>query len=159
MKTGGQHLQGETMPERNPLGAEPGGDCGGRSVVLVVDDDSAIREIIRRVLEDNGHTVFEAKDGLDGLETFRRDPHRFHAVILDLEMPRMNGIDAFREMRAIRTDIPVIVASGGAPDEFRHRLPVAELAGILRKPFKLDELLCAVSRCVPPERIRIMRPD
>ena len=137
------------MKERSPLRNEPTRDPDRRIVVLVVDDDSAIRGLARRVLEENGHTVLEAKDGLEGLDIFRGDPHRFHAVLLDLEMPRMNGIDAFREMRAIRTDIPVIVASGHAPEEYEHRLPVGDLAGVLRKPFGLDELLSAVGRCVP----------
>ena len=142
------------MTERTPLVEEPTRDPGRRIIVLVVDDDATIREAVRGVLEENGHTVLEAKDGLDGLETFRRDPHRFHVVVMDVEMPRMDGIEAFREMRAIRTDIPVIVASGCAPEEYQDRLPVAELAGVLRKPFGLDELLSAVDRCVPKEGIR-----
>ena len=96
------------MPERNPLDGEPRRDPGDRRTVLVVDDNSTIRLIVRRILEDNGHTVFEAKDGLDGLEMFRRDPHRYHVVVMDIEMPRMNGIDAFWGMKAIRSDIPVI---------------------------------------------------
>ena len=138
---------------------EPTRDPGRRIVVLVVADDATIRGLVRRVLEENGHTVFEAKDGLDGLETFRGDPHRFHVVVMDVEMPRMDGIEAFREMRAIRTDIPVIVASGSSPEEYRHRLPVADLAGILRKPFEFDELLSAVGRCVPPEGTQMMSPN
>ncbi len=137
------------MPERNPLDGEPRRDPGDRRTVLVVDDNSTIRLIVRRILEDNGHTVFEAKDGLDGLEMFRRDPHRYHVVVMDIEMPRMNGIDAFWGMKAIRSDIPVIVASGSAPEKYEHRLPVAELAGFLCKPFELNELVGAVGRCAP----------
>jgi CheY-like chemotaxis protein len=145
-----QRIHRYNLPEREP---------GRRAIVLVVDDDSDIRGLVRSILEDNGHTVMEAKDGLEGLETFRRDPYRFHVVVMDIDMPRMNGIDAFRAMRAIRTDIPVIVASGCSPEEYRDSLPVADLAGVLRKPFELDELLSAVDQCVPLEGIQSRRQD
>jgi two-component system, cell cycle sensor histidine kinase and response regulator CckA len=130
-------------------------DSGRRCIVLVIDDDSSIRGLIRLLLEENGHVVIEAKDGLDGLETFRCDPHRIHVVVMDINMPRMDGIDTFREMRAIRSDIPVIVVSGCAPEEYQHRLPVKDLAGILSKPFELDELLNAVESCVPVEETQM----
>ena len=149
-------MQGETLTERTPPRKEPRRDTGRHISVLVVDD--AIRWLIRRVLEKNGRTVLEVKDGLDRLETFRRDPHRHGVVVMGLETPRMSGIDAFREMRTIRADLPVIVASGSAPEEYQDRLPVADRAGILRKPFEFDELLSAVGRCVPPEGTRMMGP-
>jgi CheY-like chemotaxis protein len=147
------------MLERNPLDGERGRESGRRGTILVVDDDSDLRCVVRQVLEEDHLTVIEAKDGLEGVETFRRDPHRFCAVVMDVEMPRMNGIDAFREMRAIRTDIPVIVASGSPPEEYQHRLPAADRAWILSKPFSLKDLLRALSRIVSPEGIQNMRRD
>lgn len=140
------------MQERNPVNRFPRGDPGRRFIVLVVDDDAIVRGILRAILEVHGHTVLEAADGVEGVDLFRKDHKRIHLVVMDIEMPRMNGIDAFREMRAIRKDIPVIVVSGSAPENYRHRLPVAELAGILRKPFELDELISAVRQCAPGEQ-------
>ena len=145
------------MRKRKPGNGNFAREPGHRIIVLVVDDDAIVRGLVRAILEEYGHTVLEAADGVEGVDLFRRNHKRIHVVVLDVEMPRMDGPDAFREMRAIRTDVPVIVASGRGPEDFQHRLPVAELAGVLRKPFDLDELISTVGRCVPSEGIRTDR--
>ena len=145
------------MHERTATQPEPTRNPGRRIIILVVDDDAFVRQATRAILEDHGHTVLEAADGVEGVALFRRDHTRIHVVVLDIEMPRMDGAEAFRQIRAIRGDVPVIVVSGCSQEDYRHRLPVAELAGVLRKPFELDELLSAVGRCAPSEGIRTNR--
>jgi serine phosphatase RsbU (regulator of sigma subunit) len=80
------------------------------AVVLIVDDDDLVRRAFKRVLEHWGFTVAEARDGASGLDAARRQ--EFGAVLLDLRMPGMDGLDVLSVMVQEHPDIPVIVVSG-----------------------------------------------
>ncbi|MDA8431736.1 MAG: sigma-54 dependent transcriptional regulator [Nitrospiraceae bacterium] len=83
--------------------------------VLLVDDEKDLRGIVSEVLGDEGFSVVEAEDGLQAITLFRKEPP--DAVLLDLQMPRMNGVDAMREFRRIAPDVPIIIltAHGDIP--------------------------------------------
>ena len=115
----------------------------GRRPVLVVDDDRDIREGLQQLLESEGHTVFTASDGQDALELLRTIP-RPGVVLLDLMMPRMNGhrfIQVVRESAGL-ADLSIVVLTA-AP------VTVKDVAGLLRKPPDLDELLKVVGHFCP----------
>ncbi|MFO0851743.1 MAG: PAS domain S-box protein [Gemmataceae bacterium] len=114
---------------------------GGGRLILVVDDEEAIRTFARRLLERAGFAVELAADGRDGLEAFRRRPEAFAAVLLDLTMPHLDGADTFRELRRVRADVPVILSSGFGKDDATAGLEGKGLAGFVRKPFRVQELL------------------
>jgi DNA-binding NtrC family response regulator len=80
--------------------------------VLVVDDDPAIRESLRRVLEHAGHAVREAESGDQALELLESKP--VDAVLLDINMPGLDGLDALVRIREMAPDTGVIVVSGEA---------------------------------------------
>ena len=80
--------------------------------LLLADDEPIIREAISEMLEIDGFTVDVASDGLDALEKFNTQPQAYDAVILDVVMPRMGGVDAALRMRETRTDIPIIFTTG-----------------------------------------------
>ena len=117
--------------------------------ILVVDDEPAVREVIRRGLEDAGHTVVEAANGKSGLWIFRET--RPDLAIVDLFMPEKEGIETIRDMRAEDPAAKIIAISGGG----RHGAK-ALLAGVtdlgatmtLAKPFQNDELLTAVEQAL-----------
>jgi CheY-like chemotaxis protein len=107
--------------------------------ILVVDDESAIIEVLRGLLEDEGYRVVSAANGYEGLE--RVAQARPDLIISDVMMPRMGGV-AF--MHALRQDssyatIPVVLASAAAPS-------ANGAAGFLGKPFDFDALLDLVRR-------------
>lgn len=114
--------------------------------ILIADDETPVRQVMREVIERAGFTVTEAQDGEEAVSIFRQDPRRWRAVILDLTMPRMNGREAFDKIRDIRGDVPVIIASGFAAQDidlqFRDRPPSA----FLQKPFRTRDLAALISR-------------
>lgn len=113
------------------------------SVVLVVDDDSDLRDTICDVLEAEGHTSRAARNGEEALALLRREAD-IHLVLLDLMMPIMNGWE-FRECQladAALARIPVVVMTAAAD---LTRSPIAA-AQILPKPVTVKALLAAVER-------------
>ncbi len=78
--------------------------------ILTIDDEDASRRSIRSFLEDRHFEVFEARDGREGLDTFRRE--RPDVVLCDLRMPDMDGLDALATFHAEAPDMPVIIISG-----------------------------------------------
>src|ERR1700720_1003772 len=95
-----------------------------RSCIFIVDDSPVMRAAIRRQLESSGFDVCgEAHDGLEALEKLSRS--RPDLIILDMSMPRMNGVDAARELKYICPNVPVILYSAYA-DAFRGRQVLPE---------------------------------
>ena len=120
----------------------------GSGRVLVVDDEESVRDFVQTSLQHLGYTVSACKDGLDGVEYYRRHHREINLVILDLIMPRMNGQDAFREMKIINPNVRVLVSSG-----FSHTTATRQMLGngalaLLNKPFQITELAQAVAEYV-----------
>ncbi|MFN2370322.1 MAG: ATP-binding protein, partial [Candidatus Krumholzibacteriia bacterium] len=126
---------------------EPPAPGGG--TVLVIDDESVIRGVVRRMLEGLGWTVLLAEDGVQGLEIFRREREGIDVVLLDMVMPRMNGADCFRAIRALDPAARVVLASGFTADHAVSDLMGEGLAAFLKKPYRQAELLRVLARLVP----------
>jgi len=120
--------------------------------ILVVDDDRAVRESLRRSLSFNGYTVDLAEDGVDALEAISND--RPDAVVLDVMMPRMDGLEVCRQLRSTGDDLPILVLT--ARDSVSERVGGLDAGAddYLPKPFALEELLArlrALLRRTGPE--------
>jgi chemosensory pili system protein ChpA (sensor histidine kinase/response regulator) len=115
-------------------------------LVLVVDDSLTVRRITQRLLQREGYRVLVAKDGLEGLD--RMAGERPAVLLTDIEMPRMDGFDLVRNMRADArlADLPVIMITSRIAQ--KHRDYAAELGvdHYLGKPYAEDELLGLVAR-------------
>jgi len=107
--------------------------------VLVVDDDPSVRDSLRRSLEFNGYEVSTADNGEQALETL--DTRTPDAVILDVNMPVMDGLEACRRLRAAGHDLPVLMLT--AREDVRDRVLGLDAGAddYLPKPFALEELL------------------
>jgi len=108
--------------------------------VLIVDDEPMILALSKQTLVDAGFNVVTAQSGFECLDHFRRRPHEFELVILDLRMPFMDGEETFERMRMIRADVPVVMCTGFIEKERVDRMIGAGLSGVLLKPFKAKEL-------------------
>ena len=114
--------------------------------ILLVDDDSGIRKLVRRVLVRAGYEVAESTDGVNGLRQMRAG--RFDLLITDLVMPDMDGLELIRETRASHPDVPILAMSGGGKVPAPVYLRLAQVLGagkVLPKPFEIPALLQAVS--------------
>ena len=109
--------------------------------VLVVEDDPGVRDSLRRSLTFNGFTVVTADDGVSGLAAATSTTDRPDAVLLDVMLPRMDGLEVCRRLRAAGDDIPVLMLT--ARDEVADRVAGLDAGAddYLPKPFALEELL------------------
>ncbi len=107
--------------------------------ILVVDDDRAVRESLRRSLSFNGYTVELAHDGVEALEMIASD--RPDALVLDVVMPRLDGLEVCRQLRSTGDDLPILVLT--ARDSVSERVAGLDAGAddYLPKPFALEELL------------------
>jgi CheY-like chemotaxis protein len=105
--------------------------------ILIVDDEPEVRAVLREYVEGLGRRVVEATNGLEGLWAVKHE--RPDVVILDLEMPRLNGIDAIRHIQKFDRRIKVIVLSGYLTDALRERLGALGVAAF-PKPLALATL-------------------
>ncbi|MGW5723944.1 response regulator transcription factor [Amycolatopsis sp. NPDC003865] len=120
--------------------------------ILVVDDDRAVRESLRRSLEFNGYQVELASDGAQALEAIIAD--RPDAMVLDVMMPRLDGLEVARRLRSTGDDLPILVLT--ARDTVSDRVSGLDAGAddYLPKPFALEELLArlrALLRRASPE--------
>ena len=129
---------GLASPVLPPEPAAPEGLMSGR--ILLVDDEAVILDTLCPALEAMGLSVVVARDGLEAVSRFRESPEAFDLVLMDLTMPRMDGREAFRIMKAIRPAIQVVLSSGYQGQESLHPITEPGLAGFLPKPYTLQAL-------------------
>jgi two-component system, OmpR family, response regulator MprA len=123
-----------------------------RPRVLVVDDDRAVRDSLRRSLEFNGYDVVLAADGAEGLVAV--GSQHPDVVVVDVMMPRLDGIETTRALRAAGNDVPILVLT--ARDAVGDRVEGLDAGAddYLTKPFALEELLArlrALLRRIVPD--------
>jgi CheY-like chemotaxis protein len=126
---------------------EPGSEWRGTGTVLLVDDEETILGVGRLMLERLGFSVITAGDGKEAVEIYRSRGSEIAFVLLDLTMPRMNGEEAFRELRRIDPDVRVILSSGYSEREISARFAGKGLTGFIQKPYQMASLRDAM-KCV-----------
>jgi DNA-binding NtrC family response regulator len=137
----------------------PGSDISSGlapSTILLVDDDPDIRSLTRTFLEHEGYSVFSSGDAERAVQIFRSVP-QINLLVTDLYMPGGSGMDLGLELKAIRSDLPVLMISGGLVKEGQEASLKAEGWSFLAKPFRLTELLAAVHRILAPVEARRWR--
>ena len=130
------------------------------ALILVIDDEPAVRDVVRQILEDAGHTVIEAGDGKVGLWMFRE--MRPDLAIVDLFMPEKEGIETIQDMRAADPAARIVAISGGGRFGATGLLDGAKDLGAtttLGKPFRQDALLSAVEQAMNTRRERSASSD
>jgi PAS domain S-box-containing protein len=134
---------GHARSEQPPR-TEPAQRFQGR--ILLVDDEPEVLNATAAMLETLGLQVVTAVDGLDALERFTAARGSIDLVLLDLTMPRMDGREAFHELRRLRADLPVILFSGYSEHESLHETLAQGFAGFLQKPFQMADLRKAIQQ-------------
>jgi two-component system, OmpR family, KDP operon response regulator KdpE len=123
------------------------------ATILVVDDDSQIRRVMRNALSSHGYTIIEARNGEEALKKVRTE--RLDLIILDLNMPDMDGIEVCREIRVV-SNLPIVMLTVRSAEKDKVRALDAGADDYVVKPFGIDELLArirAALRRVPGEAV------
>ncbi|MBI3130913.1 MAG: response regulator [Acidobacteria bacterium] len=118
----------------------------GEGLVLVVDDEPAIRDLGRTLLERVGFQVILASDGFEALDLYRVHHGELALVLMDVVMPRMGGIEALHRMREFDAGVPVLMVSGYGQEEALAELEARGEVGFLSKPFSRQALMDAVAK-------------
>lgn len=109
-----------------------------KSKILVVDDSSLARRLTRKILEELGHEVEDVSDGAQALERYLLNRH--DAVVLDLLMHGMYGVDVLRKLKELNPDLPVIVATADIQKTTREQVKEGGAAAMINKPVTKDQL-------------------
>lgn len=131
-------------PTKPPASADNLDLTGNSAVVLLVEDEEAVRRGGKRMLETRGYTVHEAGSGTEALDIMEELGGKVDIVVSDVVMPEMDGPSLLRELRKSYPDLKFIFVSGYAEDAFAKNLPADAKFGFLPKPFSLKQLAVAV---------------
>ena len=112
--------------------------------ILVAEDEPAVRDVVRMMLESLGHHVTVAHDGLQALERFEADPLAYDLLLTDVVMPRLGGGGLAEKVRALRPELNVVFMSGFADDRAVHYY-AAQGEAFLQKPFTAKRLQVALA--------------
>ena len=120
----------------------------GSGAILVVDDESALREMAGVILQNSGYTVLAAKDGREAVELFRQGARKIAAVLLDMTMPVMGGLEAFRLIREFQPSVPIVMSSGYSELAAREELGSDAVAGFIQKPYTAAKLVASIQEAL-----------
>ncbi|HEX2732171.1 MAG TPA: response regulator [Polyangiaceae bacterium] len=113
--------------------------------ILVVDDSRTVRQQVSSALQDAGFEVIEAADGVEGLDQLNAHSE-VAAIICDINMPRMNGLELVESIKARTATLPVVMLTTEGQSELIQRAKAAGARGWIVKPFKPDLLVSAVRK-------------
>ncbi|HHS95597.1 MAG TPA: sigma-54-dependent Fis family transcriptional regulator, partial [Phaeodactylibacter sp.] len=110
--------------------------------ILIVDDEASIRKTLREILEFEKYEVFEATDGLDAMVNLKK--HKFDVVIMDIKMPKMDGMEALERVQTLAPETPVIMISGHANIDTAVDAVKKGAFDFISKPPDLNRMLITV---------------
>jgi CheY-like chemotaxis protein len=128
---------------REAPAARPAACPARRQTVLLVEDDEGVRQLTERILCSFGYEVLVARDGEDALRRIA-DGAGIHAVVSDVVMPGLSGVELVERLRAVQGDLPVLLLSGYTGDEVSATLAGTGRQAFLQKPFSPDALAAAL---------------
>ena len=125
--------------------------CGQQELILVVDDEAAIRETTKTILETYNYQVLTASDGIEAIALFAEHDDKIHAVLMDIMMSSMDGLGTIPLLRRFNPNLSVIAMSGLNSTEAVAQIERLGFQGFLSKPFTTRELLQILNqvRCTP----------
>ena len=119
---------------------------GGTENILLVDDEEAIVDMEKQVLEGIGYRVTIRTGSVEALETFKADPGSFDLIITDMTMPDMTGTELSGEIKKIRPDIPVILCTGFSYQVNEEKSRALGIEGYIMKPVIIKEIAATIRK-------------
>lgn len=117
--------------------------------ILLVEDEQVLRSLGCQMLQTEGHMVLDAANGAEGARIFDSEQQTLSAVILDLQMPEMSGMELLHHIRRRSSTLPILAVSGFSNTHDNNRFLTDEYTGFLSKPYRKIDLLQALYKLIP----------
>ena len=112
--------------------------------ILVGDDEAPVLRVLQRILKRSGYSVLSATDGQEAVDAFKAHDGTIDLVILDVTMPRLSGVEAATQIRALAADVKIMISSGYDAGTATADAAEGVVNGFLQKPFTPDQLRTAI---------------
>jgi two-component system, cell cycle sensor histidine kinase and response regulator CckA len=122
-------------------------------MVLVIDDEAALREVVEEILEMSDIYCLSAANGREGLQLFSENQPKIKAILLDMQMPVMSGGDTLRELRKLSATVEIVLMSGYPESATLEKFRGDRHLSYLEKPFTLEKLISKMEAL-----LRLRRP-
>ncbi|MDZ7814849.1 MAG: response regulator [Planctomycetota bacterium] len=109
--------------------------------ILLVEDEQIVRETLGMIFTKHGFALYEAVDGVEGLKVFEEHSDSIDVVLMDLTMPRMNGLEASQKICELKPDARIILCSGYGIEDAQEKFAHCPFAAYVKKPFKINALV------------------
>jgi chemosensory pili system protein ChpA (sensor histidine kinase/response regulator) len=122
--------------------------------VLIVDDSLSMRHVLSQAVKKAGWIPVPARDGVEALEIIHRTTRPFDLVLLDIEMPRMDGYEFLSTIRSqkVRADLPIVMLTSRSSDKHRDKAKALGVTDYMVKPFQEEALVHNIDRLVKASR-------
>ncbi len=124
---------------------------GGRETILLVDDEEVLRNLGHEILTNKGYTVFLASNGLEAIQWYEKQEGNIDLVILDMIMPKMDGVETYKHLKAMNSSLKILISSGYSHDSPSHTDFQNGIEGFVQKPYKIDALTKKVREILDKE--------
>jgi signal transduction histidine kinase/ActR/RegA family two-component response regulator/sensor domain CHASE-containing protein len=141
------------VPRRDSGAITPRDSLDAAPLLLLVDDESGLREMLRMVLEFEGFSVREAENGEVAVRCVQEEGFSIAAVLLDVQMPVMNGVDAYARIRALAPGLPIVLGTGFVGDAELDALRATGADDLLTKPYDIPALIARLHRLAAAARL------
>jgi DNA-binding response OmpR family regulator len=116
------------------------------SKILIIDDDKTLCKVIGEELEQENYSVTCSFSGKEGLAKLKLD--EYHLIILDYQMPEMDGYEVLQEIRIIYPSLPVIIITANTDIDTINKFTVKGISYLINKPFEFEDLLARIQKCI-----------
>jgi two-component system, cell cycle sensor histidine kinase and response regulator CckA len=120
----------------------------GAGTILVVDDEESVLEFGEELVQELGFKCLRARDGEEAVSTFNVHGESIVCVLLDLTMPKKDGVETLKEMRRMRPQVPVILSSGYDEEEIIEKFAGLGLSGFVQKPYRFEDLKRKIAQAI-----------
>jgi CheY-like chemotaxis protein len=128
-------------------------DTGGTETILLVEDEDALRDIVRLLLESKGYKVYTVQNGKEAINVYKQNVKEIALTLTDMGLPGMTGADVFKKLREINSSANVVLASGFFEPEIKSELDKAGAKGFIQKPYSPDEVLRKIREVLDKKEI------
>ncbi|MBF0278326.1 MAG: PAS domain S-box protein [SAR324 cluster bacterium] len=112
----------------------------GKESILLVDDEPIVQKMVKVMLDKMGYQVFSFTDCYEMLASFEKSPQDFDLILTDYTMPKMTGVQLAKQIKQIRSDIPIVIMTGFNQEVSEENIPNFGIDGFLMKPFQKEEI-------------------